>query len=105
MRRGRLAATRRLAAICFTFALPGLAAAQGRPNSANMTCAQTAGVVASQGAAVIATGPKIYDRYVVSRAFCTPSETTEPAWVATGDQPRCFIGYTCKELSTHERNN
>lgn len=97
---------RRLAAsICFVFALPGLAIAQGRPDSTSMTCAQTAGMVASQGAAVIGTGPNVYDRYVVSRAFCSPSETTEPAWVATGDQPRCFIGYTCKEVSNFDRNN
>jgi len=97
---GRLTAT-----ICFAFTLPGLAMAQGRPDSLNMTCAQAAGMVSSRGAVVIGTGPNLYDRYVATRAFCSPTETTDPAWVATSDQRRCFIGYTCKEVSTYDRND
>ncbi|MDB5533041.1 MAG: hypothetical protein JWO28_1356 [Hyphomicrobiales bacterium] len=100
----RLAAAGNLAAICFSFGLSGLAAAQERPNSVDMTCAQTAGIVASHGYAVIGTGPNVYDRYVASRAYCTPTENNEAAFVATADQRRCFIGYTCKEISTDRDN-
>ena len=85
-------------------ALPGLASAQGRPNSEAMSCAQAAGLVAASGAAVIGTGPNIYDRYVTSRAYCTKTEMTEPAWVGTADRRRCFIGYTCKDTSTDDAN-
>jgi hypothetical protein len=95
---------RRLATICFACALPGLAAAQERPNSLEMTCAQTAGIVASQGYAIIGTGPNVYDRYVSSRAYCTQTEINEPAFVATADQRRCFIGYTCKDMSINRDN-
>jgi hypothetical protein len=93
------------AVICVSFVLPGLAAAQERPDSTEMTCSQVSGLVASQGGAVVASGPNIYDRYVVDRSFCSPVEVTEPAWVTTRDQPRCFIGYTCKDLSSLGRSN
>lgn len=75
------------------------AAAQGRPDTAAMTCAQAQGVVRSAGAIVLSAGPNIYDRFVASRAFCTPSEVVKPAWAPTRDDRQCFIGYRCEEFS------
>ncbi len=76
--------------------LPFAALAQTGPYSPRMTCATAAGLVARQGAVVIATGPSTYDRYVDHQRQCLPPETTRPAWVATRDNPQCFIGYTCE---------
>ncbi|MDH7795477.1 MULTISPECIES: hypothetical protein [unclassified Beijerinckia] len=71
--------------------------AQGRPDSLMMTCAQAAGLVRSSGAAVVGTGPRLYDRYVSTKAYCTPMQYIDPAWVATRDVQACNIGYLCKE--------
>jgi hypothetical protein len=73
------------------------ALAQQRPYSPRMSCAATAGLVASRGAVVIGTGPSLYNRYVRDRRFCTPSETTRTAFIPTADNPQCFVGYTCEE--------
>ncbi|HEV2571857.1 hypothetical protein [Methylocella sp. CPCC 101449] len=77
----------------------GVAMAQGRPLSTAMTCAQAAGIVNARGAVVMSTGPYTYDRYVQHRGFCTPTETTKPDFVPTRDNPTCFIGYRCIEIT------
>ena len=74
------------------------AQAQSRPNSTRLSCAQAAGLVAARGAVVMTTGPNTYDRYVRDRRFCTPIETTRPAWVATRDSRQCMVGYTCEDV-------
>ena len=47
----------------------------------------------------MSTGPYTYDRYVQHRGFCTPTETTKPDFVPTRDNPTCFIGYRCIEIT------
>lgn len=84
-------------AAAFT-ALARAAYAQSRPYSPRMTCQSAARMVAARGAVVMSTGPNTYDRYVRSQPYCTPSETTRPAWVRTADNPQCFIGYTCEDV-------
>ena len=64
-----------------------------------MTCAQAVGLVNARGAVVMSTGPYTYDRYVQHRGFCTPTETTKPDFVPTRDNPTCFIGYRCIEIT------
>ncbi len=76
----------------------GSASAQTRPYSPRMTCAAAAAMVQTRGAAVMSTGPNTFDRYVRARQFCTPVETTRPAWVKTADNPQCFVGYTCEDV-------
>ena len=76
-------------------ALPQASLAQGRPDTLSMSCAQAQGIVQQFGAAVLGTGPNVFDRYVRSQAFCTWNEQTRPAWVATRDVRQCFIGYRC----------
>jgi hypothetical protein len=62
-------------------------------------------MVARQGAVVLSTGRFAYDRYVSGGAYCVIGETTEPAWVATADNPQCLVGYRCREsdLEVHGR--
>jgi hypothetical protein len=71
--------------------------AQTRPVSTSLTCSLVAGLVASQGAIVLGTGVYTYDRYVSGPNFCVLGETIEPAWVATVDNPQCFVGYQCRQ--------
>lgn len=81
----------------------GLAFAQGRPQgrplSTAMTCGQAAGLVNARGAVVMSTGAYTFDRYVQHRGFCTPTETIKPDFVPTRDNPTCFIGYRCIEIT------
>lgn len=74
------------------FAAP---AAEARPDSLSMTCAETAALVTSQGAVVIGTGPNIFDRYVREVRFCSGAEQLKPEWIKTRDNPQCFVGYVC----------
>lgn len=72
--------------------------AQSRPDTSRMKCAAAQALVAKQGAVVLGTGPSIFDRYVVSRAYCLTTQQTEPAFAATADDRQCFVGYRCREL-------
>ena len=79
-------------------------AAQSRPDTTRMNCSAARALVMRQGAIVLGTGhslydrnaPSLFDRYVVSRAYCTSTQVTEPAFVPTSDNRQCFIGYTCR---------
>ena len=74
------------------------ALAEARPNTWEMTCAQAAGMVASNGAAVLQTKPRRYDRYLASPWACSPAGKEGVAQFApTLDNPRCHIGFLCKE--------
>ncbi|HEX2555772.1 MAG TPA: hypothetical protein VHL98_18890 [Microvirga sp.] len=68
-----------------------------------MTCAQASGLVAAAGAAVLATGPSTYDRYVSHSGQCLLGEVALPAWVPTADRPQCPVGLVCRERPP--RNN
>ena len=72
-----------------------------RLDTTRMTCGQARAVVASQGAAVLSSGPNIYDRYVASRSFCSVGETTQPAFVATRDSAACPVGGVCYTPDRH----
>jgi len=71
------------------------AIAQSGPTTQVMTCAQARGLVASQGAVVLRTGPGAYDRYVRDSTFCIALTRAEPAWVRTADVTQCPVGGTC----------
>lgn len=91
------------AALLFVSASPD-AWAQSRPLTLRMSCAQAQGLVASQRAIVLNTGPLTYDRYVVSSGSCAIGETLDPAWVPTADSAQCPIGYRCTPRSSLSRN-
>jgi hypothetical protein len=81
------------------------AAAQSRPDTTRMSCAAARALVMRQGAIVLGTGrsrfdsnaPPLFDRYVNSQVYCMRDEVTEPAFVPTADNLRCFIGYICRQ--------
>jgi len=79
-------------------------AAEARPDSLAMTCAEAASLVTSQGAVVIGTGPNIFDRYVREVRFCSGAEQLKPEWIKTRDNPRCFVGYVCY-VPSRDNNN
>jgi hypothetical protein len=81
------------------------AAAQPRPSTVTMTCAQAASLVASRGGVILGTGGLTFDRFVSDRRLCAISETTEPAWAPTADTPQCFVGYRCKEPNAEVRGD
>ena len=75
-------------ALLMSVAIAGFATgslAQSGPTTLAMTCAQAAGIVASQGAVVLRTGSTTYDRYVRDGSFCALQETARLAWVKTAD--------------------
>ena len=74
-----------------------LAQAQDRPDTRAMTCAEAAALVARAGAVVMTTGPATYARFVRDGGFCPLPETTQPSWETTRDDPKCFVGYTCRD--------
>lgn len=78
--------------------------AQSHPLTLRMSCTQAQGLVASQKAIVLNTGPFTYDRYVGSYGSCGVGETLDPAWVPTADTAQCPIGYRCSPRSAPSRN-
>lgn len=75
--------------------LAAAGAAQAMPNSLNMSCSAARDLVQRSGAAVIGTGPNLYDRFVANAGSCERTQRTEPAWIATADQPQCLVGRRC----------
>ncbi|WP_257098648.1 hypothetical protein [Pseudovibrio flavus] len=67
-----------------------------RPDTRTMTCQQAQNLVRQQGAIVLSTGQRTYDRYVASLQFCQYAEVLDPAWVPTRDRKDCPIAYTCR---------
>jgi hypothetical protein len=78
--------------------------AQSHPLTLRMSCAQAQGLVASQRAVILNTGPLTYDRYVGSYGYCVGGETLDPAWVPTADTAQCPIGYRCVPRTPPSRN-
>ena len=70
--------------------------AQARPYTPDMTCGEAANTVSVNGAIVMDTGPNTYDRFVVSRAYCTPHEIVKIAYANTVNNSHCQVGYTCE---------
>ena len=74
------------------------ALAQSGPTTLGMSCAQAQGVVASQGAVVLHTGPTTYDRYARDESFCIRGQMVRPAWVRTADVAQCPVGRVCRSV-------
>ncbi len=87
--------------ILLFLAIAGMAAgamAQPGLTTLNMTCAQARGIVASQGAVVLRTGPTTYDHYVRGSSFCAPGERVHPGWGRTADATQCPVGGVCRSV-------
>lgn len=86
------------AAFAAALALPALAGpAAARPDTRAMTCEAARAFIRSNGAAVMSTGQYTYDRIVAGYGWCGPGEETELKVVPTRDNPKCRIGYICRD--------
>jgi hypothetical protein len=70
-----------------------------------MSCRAAKDLVAANGAVVLSTGPHTYERFVSGMNYCDRSETSEPAYAAAADTPRCFVAYRCKDRSADSFGN
>ena len=86
---------KRFIAVVALFALAGAAAAQERPSTLNMTCAEASGLVAAQGAVVLSTGRHTFARFVSSPRFCALAEYAYLRQAPTRDG-MCRVGYVCE---------
>lgn len=86
-------------AVCGAAALvvSAMGAAQARPDTRSMPCANARTLVQQNGAVVLSTGTHTYDRFVRSQSFCTYNEVATMTWVPTSDDRKCPVGYTCKQ--------
>ncbi len=80
--------------------LPSIA--EARPDVRSMTCKQLQAFVMKNGAVVMNTGPRTYNRFVYHRGFCLYSERAGTAWVDASDG-ECRL-QECKPPRT-QRNN
>ena len=87
----------------FLVAFVASGAANARPMTSAMHCADVQRLIARSGAAVINFTPTTYDRVVRDQRFCLPSEMTQIIYVPTRDTPNCFAGYTCREGDSWDR--
>jgi hypothetical protein len=71
--------------------------AQARPDLRRMTCAQAQHMVQRNGAVVFTTGPYTFSRYVADIRYCDRGQLTYPQLGSTRDNPRCLVGYECRE--------
>lgn len=83
-----------LTAFAASAALMTGVAAQGRPDSRQMSCAQVQDLISRNGAVVLTTGQYTYDRYVASRQFCSHPGVPVIASVPTRDANQCPV-YRC----------
>lgn len=68
------------------------------------TCGPLAAMVRQNGVVLIPTANGDARRYVRDQGLCAEDQAASPAWVATDDDPRCFIGYTCSEADNDGGN-
>ena len=74
------------------------ASAFARPNTANMSCRDAAGLVAEAGKIVLSTNDQ-YNLYVTNGGLCGPGDLGVKAYVETLDNDACFVGYVCETAS------
>lgn len=79
------------------FAAASSAAFAARPDVRAYTCEQGKALIAQSGAVVVTTGANTYDRIVHNRGFCAQGQEAIQELVQTQDDPRCRIGYTCRD--------
>ncbi len=73
------------------------AAHAARPDTRAYACGDVYATVQQYKSIVLSTGDYTYDRFVIGRGFCGPTQDVKRALVPTADNPRCNIGYTCIE--------
>lgn len=74
-------------------ALP--AAAQGRPDTRQMSCSAVQSLVDRSGEIVLSTGGATYQRFVSGTGYCDSWERLQPFLVPSNDTPRCAVNSIC----------
>jgi len=82
--------------------LGAASAAQARPDTRTMTCAEAQALVDQYGAVVLTTGQHTYDRFVSGQHYCEIPNVAKMTWVQTRDTNKCPVAYTCKQSSDDE---
>lgn len=72
--------------------------AQALPDTRAMTCAQAQDFVLQRGAVVMATGRYTFDRFVSSKAYCTPELNLKAFYAPTADVYECPVAYRCADI-------
>ncbi|MGI9400575.1 MAG: hypothetical protein ACR2O0_04915 [Rhizobiaceae bacterium] len=68
-----------------------------RPDTRSYGCGQVVSTIQQYGSIVWTTGPNTYDRIVSNRSYCKHGQVPEQKYAPTLDNPRCRVGYTCRE--------
>jgi len=72
------------------------AVAQAGPSTAERPCGADRALVDARGAAVLNSGPGLYNRYVMDTRYCQIDQYPVPAYVPSLDSAQCFVGYRCR---------
>ncbi len=83
--------------LSLTLALPLLTvtAAQARPNTTAMRCADAQALVAQGGAVVMNTGPRTFRRFVANVGYCDRTQRIRPSYAPAADARQCQVAYEC----------
>lgn len=74
------------------------AAAQGRPDTRGMTCAQAQALVVKRGEVVMTTGAHTFDRFIADARYCVSrTMLTATAFAPTKDNKQCPVGKRCRQ--------
>ena len=96
-RLSRSAWRRGIAPVLVTAAILAASSAEAqRPDLRTLSCGQAQALLQSRGAVVMSTGRYTYDRFVAHAGYCIHGEITRQAWVATGDNAGCVLGFRCE---------
>jgi hypothetical protein len=91
-------------AALFMVSLGATSALAARQDLSQLTCGQGRSLVATSGALVASTGPNTYDRIVHNRGFCSPGQDLVQQFLKSLDEPRCAVGYTCRDRASNSNN-
>jgi len=97
----------RLSAAIAAFAVlaTSSAAFAARPDTRAMTCEQARAFVRQQGAVVMTTGQYTYLRIVSGYGYCDRGEETWLQVAPTLDNPKCRVGYICRDRINDDHDN
>lgn len=97
MTRNTVLAVKALVCGIFVLALFPVQANSARPDTRAYTCEQVVATVQQYQSMVWTTGPHTYDRIVAFRNYCRGTQVAEWKYAPTLNNPRCRIGYYCRE--------
>lgn len=71
--------------------------ALARPDTRSMSCDGAKAFVRNHGGVVMSTGQHTYERIVSGVGFCGAGEETALKVAPTSDNPKCWVGYYCRD--------